>query len=363
MLSVSELGMSAGNFSIDNISLAVPDGCCHVLLGGNGNGKTLILEAIAGLRPIKKGNIWVGDRNITNEPPENRAMSYVPQDLALFPHLTVGKNILYSQMFRKNQTRTNAEISQIIKYLHLDNILRRPIHNLSGGERQRVALARAFVTTNSVLLLDEPFSALNFTMKRSLWELLSDMKIKYNLSILLVTHDLEEACFLADYISVLFRGKLFQTGVKDEIINHPNSIEVTKMVGHYNYFPGEIVAGDGNKDCIIYIDGLSANIHAKDVGLKPGDEVVAAIKTSDIKIVDLEKDNGSYPCNIFYCSIKKKFGTSQYQQIVLKSDNHKSNIIVDIYQKDIDNFQIGQKVKVYIPTNSILVFQKNNEEI
>lgn len=361
MLRISNLSMSAGNFYVDNISLSVPDGCCHVLLGGTGNGKTLILETVAGLRPIKSGNIWADERDITNEPPENRAISYVPQDLALFPHLSVEKNILYSQRFKKNQSRTNDEIMQIIKYLHLENILHRSIHNLSGGERQRVALARAFATSNKVLLLDEPFSALHYTMKRSLWELLSDMQKKYNLPILLVTHDLEEAYFLADYISVLFKGKLLQTGTKSDIFNSPNSIEVTKITGHYNYFLGKILNSKGN-DCLVFCDNLGANFQTKNTGFKPGDEVVTAIRTSNIDLINLDNDNLSDSPNLVNCQIKKIYDTSHFQQIILKPDNQIDNesddIIVDIYdKKNVRGFEIGQKVIASFPMCSVFVFR------
>lgn len=362
MLRVSDLCMSAGNFLINNITLSVPDGCCHVLLGGTGNGKTLILETIAGLRPIKSGNIMLEESDITNEPPENRSISYVSQDLALFPHLTVEKNIFYSQRFKKNQSRTNEEIMQIIKYLHLEVILHRSIQNLSGGERQRVALARAFATANKVLLLDEPFSALHYTMKRSLWELLSDMLKRYNLPTLLVTHDLEEACFLADYISVLYKGKLLQTDTKDDIFSNPKSIEVTKITGHYNYFTGKVLKKVDN-GCLVYIDNLGGEFHTNNTVLKPGDEVLIAIRTSDIDITVSENENLSNPVNMVPCQIKKMNDTSHFQQIVLTPDNQVSgksdHFIADVYNRNnVRGFKIGQKVIAYFPGSSIFVFNE-----
>jgi ABC-type sugar transport system ATPase subunit len=228
MLQINDLNMSAGNFSVNNINLSVPDGCCHALLGGTGNGKTLILESIAGLRPIKSGEILVDERNITKEFPENRFISYVPQDLALFPHLNVEQNIFYSKRFKKSQGRNNEEIQEIIKRLQIEDIMHRSIKNLSGGEQQRVALARAFASGNKVLLLDEPFSALHSAMKRTLWNMLLDIQKRYKLSILMVTHDLEEASFLADYVSILHNGRILQTGTKKDVFKNPAHIEVTK---------------------------------------------------------------------------------------------------------------------------------------
>jgi ABC-type Fe3+/spermidine/putrescine transport system ATPase subunit len=194
-----------------------------VRLGGTGNGKPLILETIAGLRHMTSGKIRINDIDITKLPPEKRSISYVPQDLALFPHLNVMRNIFYSQRFKKERQGDGQEISDIIKSLQLEGLMNRTIHNLSGGEQQRVALARALASGNRVLLLDEPFSALHYTLKRTLWSLLSDMKKRYKMAILMVTHDLDEAFFLADHISVLYQGRILQTGTKEEIINSPST--------------------------------------------------------------------------------------------------------------------------------------------
>ncbi len=361
MLQINKLCMSAGNFSVDNISLSVPDGCCHVLLGGTGNGKTLILETIAGLRPITDGEIWINGNNITKESPENRFISYVPQDLALFPHLNVEKNIFYSQRFKENKSRTNKEIWEIIECMQIENILHRFIRNLSGGEQQRVALARAFATGNKVLLLDEPFSALHFTMKRALWDLLLDMQKKYNLSILLVTHDLEEAFFLADYISVLHQGKVLQTGTKQDILNNPNSIEVTKITGHYNYLPGEVVNIIGTK-CLVNFSKLGAKLLiGKNITLKPGDKVIMAIRTNNIDIIPSCGGYLSESLNTVSCRIKNLYETSHYRQIVLTTDmqidKNRDEIVVSIYDKNTIKLEIGQKVTASFPEDSILIFK------
>lgn len=362
MLQINKLCISAGTFRVDNISLSVPDGYCHVLLGGTGNGKTLILETIAGLRPITSGEIWKNGNNITKESPENRFISYVPQDLALFPHLNVEKNIFYSQRFKENQSRTNKEIWEIVECMQIENIMHRFIRNLSGGEQQRVALARAFATGNKVLLLDEPFSALHFTMKRSLWGLLSDMQKKYNLSILLVTHDLEEAFFLADYISVLHQGKILQTGTKKDISNNPNGIEVTKITGHYNYFSGEIVNITGTK-CLVNFKELGAEfLIEKKMAIEPGDAVMMAIRTNNIDIIPFCGGCLSESINTVSCRVKNIYETSHYRQIILTADlrvdQTRDEIVVSIYdQNNTIGLEIGQKVIASFPEDSILIFK------
>lgn len=139
MLQINNLSMSASNFSVNNITLAVPNGCCHVLLGETGNGKTLILESIAGLRPIKSGEILADERKITEDFPENRFISYVPQYLALFPHLNVEKNIFYPKRFKKNHGRSDEEIQELIKCLQIENIM----HKVNKKfKRRRAATCR-----------------------------------------------------------------------------------------------------------------------------------------------------------------------------------------------------------------------------
>lgn len=361
MFRINDLCMSAGNFSVKDISLSVPEGCCHVLLGGTGNGKTLILETIAGLRPIASGEIWTDEHNITRRSPEKRFISYVPQDLSLFPHLNVEKNIFYSQRFKKNQSRTSKEISEIIECMQLEGILHRTIHNLSGGEQQRVALVRAFASGNKVLLLDEPFSALHYTMKRTLWSLLSDMQKKYGLSTLLVTHDLKEAFFLADDVSVLHQGRILQTGTKEDVFYNPNSIEVTKITGHYNYFSGKVLDVIDNH-CVIEFAKLETNMRIKNNGLKPHDEVCMAIRTSNIEIIPACSDLSATP-NTIISKIKSIYETSHYQQLVLVLDkqvhHNRDDILVDAYvKKNMKKFEIGQKVIVSFPEDAIHVFKE-----
>lgn len=361
MLRIENLNMSAGDFSVNNISLSVPDGSCHVLLGGTGNGKTLILESIAGLRPITDGEIWTDDFNITKEPPEKRFVSYVPQDLALFPHLNVEKNIFFSQRFKGNHSRTTKEINEIIECMQLKSILHRSVHYLSGGEQQRVALVRAFASGNKLLLLDEPFSALDITMKRVLWGLLSDMQKKYNLSILMVTHDLDEACFLSDYISVLHQGTILQTGKKEDVFNNPNSVEVTKITGHYNYLSGNILEVDERHSVVRLDDMPCMNIMVKNSRLAPGEKVTMAIRTSKIEILPYDSVSSNLS-NTMVCQIKNIYETIHYQQIVVTPNNQKDkmkdDIVIDIYdRKSFNRFEKGQTVTIYFPADEIYMFR------
>ncbi len=234
MLEVKNLCVSAGAMKIDSITISIPEGGCHVLLGATGNGKTVLLETIAGIRSAESGQIIAGDRDITGLPANLRHIGYVPQNLSLFPHLSVKENIYFSWRFKKNISDAyKEEMADICGMLEIDKLLDRSIGNLSGGERQRVALARALANDHKILLLDEPFTALHQMLKIELWSMIKDLKKKYGLTILLVTHDLDECDFLADTISVIHEGRILQTGTKDTVMKRPRNRIAADLLGYF----------------------------------------------------------------------------------------------------------------------------------
>jgi ABC-type sugar transport system ATPase subunit len=247
LIKVAELSVRAGGFSLSDISLQGDPSSCHVLLGPTGSGKTLLLESIIGLRKPDQGQILLDGRNITGLPAERRGLAYVPQDLALFPHLTVRENILYPRRIRGSEQNTeNGMVREIIESLDIGHVLNRAVSHLSGGERQRTALARAVASGCRTLVLDEPLSALHQSLKRELWFLVKDIQKRYALTILMVTHDLQEAFFLGDTLSILIDGKLYQQGAKGDVYRYPNSRAVAEFLGISNLFraKGPEVSGD-----------------------------------------------------------------------------------------------------------------------
>ncbi len=237
MLEVAGLSVRAGGFSLSNISLQGDPTSCHVLLGPTGSGKTLLLESIIGLRKPDKGKILLDDKNIIGLPAERRGLAYVPQDLALFPHLTVRENILYPLRIRGSKQKIeDGIVRELIASLDIRHVLDRAVAHLSGGERQRTALARAVASGCRTLVLDEPLSALHQSLKRELWLVLKGIQRRYDLTILMVTHDLHEAFFLGDTLSILIDGKLHQQGAKEEVYRRPNSRAVAKFLGISNLF-------------------------------------------------------------------------------------------------------------------------------
>ncbi len=248
MIEINGLSVQMKGFSLKDISLKVQTGSCHCLIGPTGCGKTTLLEAILGLRRLQKGKVLLDGKDITDLPVHERGFSYVPQDLAIFPHLSVEENIVYGIRHStvSNKKDRYDEAIKMANSLGIAHLLKRKAVNLSGGERQRVALARALAPGHRYLLLDEPLSALHEGIKKELWFLLKELQKKYHLTILMVSHDIEETFFLADFVSVMIEGVIHQTDKRDVVYQYPLNLEVAKFFGIKNIFKAEIIGKEGS---------------------------------------------------------------------------------------------------------------------
>lgn len=221
MLSVNSISLKAGSFAIRNLSFEVRKGEYFFILGRSGSGKSMTLEAIAGLRKIHEGTIVLHEREITRLALNQRKVGLVFQSLALFPHLSVAQNIAFPLRQMKMTTsmmdRTTREMAE---RLAISDLLNRRPGSLSGGEHQRVALARTLVMKPNILLLDEPLSSVDILLKEELIEVLKDIH-QTGQTILHVTHDYYEVKALADRIAIMENGQIMQTGTRDEIIQNP----------------------------------------------------------------------------------------------------------------------------------------------
>jgi len=230
---------------LDGVALEAEAGSLTAILGASGSGKTTLLRLIAGFDRADAGTIELGGRMVegprTFVPPERRGIGYVPQDGALFPHLTVGGNVAFGL---RNGRRAAAErVEELLELVGLAGFEKRVPHQLSGGERQRVALARALAADPSLVLLDEPFSSLDVelrtTMRREVVEVLRSTGV----TAILVTHDQDEALSIADRVAVLQHGTIVQCDEPAVLYTHPVNAEVARFVGHGNLLLGRLENG------------------------------------------------------------------------------------------------------------------------
>ena len=255
MIDIKDLRVDLGDFILSDVTLSINEGEYFVILGPTGAGKTVLLESIAGLYPIKSGVISLRGKDVTTLEPEERQVCIVYQDHALFPHLSVRENILFGLKMRKEkQAKMNSRLDWVVMLLGIDQLLHRKPETLSGGERQKVALARAIITEPKLLLIDEPLSALDPETRENVQQELRKLHKELSITILHVTHDFEEAIALGDRIAVIGEGQLKQVGTPEEIFRHPNSEFVARFAMTRNIYRGEATRKE-NGDYTINIDG------------------------------------------------------------------------------------------------------------
>ena len=234
----------AGHTAVRGVSIAVEAGEFLTLLGPSGCGKTTLLRMIAGFESVTRGDIFIAGERKTDSPPYRRPLGMVFQNLALFPHLTVGENVAYGLKVRRRDGATIArEVAAALELVGLGPLAGRAVHQLSGGQRQRVALARALVVKPAVLLLDEPLGALDLKLRRQLQVELKNLQKRVGTTFVFVTHDQEEALSMSDRIAVMNGGKVEQLSSAKEIYDRPRTAFVASFVGDNNMFSAERVSG------------------------------------------------------------------------------------------------------------------------
>jgi len=238
MLEIKNISKKLGRFSISDISLVVENDDYYILLGASGAGKSVLLEIIAGLIKPDSGSILLNGKDITTLAVEKRKTGLIFQSPAIFPHLTVKQNIAYPLKHPKSKT-AQIQIDKLAEQMNISHLLGQKPTILSGGELQRLALARALAAEPVMLLLDEPFSAVDTPMKSELRGLLRELN-KQGLPILHVTHDFEEAIALATTMAIIENGIIIQTGSANEILTNPKSGFAAGFSGEHNFFKATI---------------------------------------------------------------------------------------------------------------------------
>ncbi|OBF76522.1 sulfate ABC transporter ATP-binding protein [Mycobacterium sp. 852002-51613_SCH5001154] len=232
-----------GDFvALDNVDFVVPSGSLTALLGPSGSGKSTLLRAIAGLDQPDSGTITINGHDVTRVPPQRRGIGFVFQHYAAFKHLTVRDNVAYGLKIRKRpKAEVKAKVDNLLEVVGLSGFQNRYPNQLSGGQRQRMALARALAVDPQVLLLDEPFGALDAKVREDLRAWLRRLHDEVHVTTVLVTHDQAEALDVADRIAVLNHGRIEQVGSPTEVYDAPASAFVMSFLGAVSTLNGNLV--------------------------------------------------------------------------------------------------------------------------
>lgn len=246
---IDNVSKSFGSFeALKNISIDIESGELIALLGPSGSGKTTLLRILAGLEGLDDGAIYFDGQNITEIGPKERGIGFVFQHYALFRHMTVFENIAYGLKVRPRKTRPSKadiakKVHELLALVKLENLADRYPSQLSGGQKQRVALARALAVEPKVLLLDEPFGALDAKVRKELRRWLRKLHNEFHVTSIFVTHDQEEALDVASRIIVMNNGAIEQIGTPAEVYEHPSSPFVYDFLGNVNLFQGRLHNG------------------------------------------------------------------------------------------------------------------------
>jgi len=276
MIRIVDLSIRLLDFRLKNIHLEIQENEFFMLMGPTGAGKTVLLEAVAGLIPAERGKVLIHGEDVTRLPSEKRRVGLVYQDHALFPHLKVLENITYGLRFHGiPKEEGEKRLRRLIELLDIGHLMGRLPVNLSGGEKQRVALARALIVRPRVLLLDEPLSALDPGFREEIRNALKNLHENTDTTFLMVTHDFGEALALADRGAVIDNGAIGQVGDIHEIFQRPCSCSVADFVGMKNLFEARFQDGAAEVCGIRMRINEAPEKHHRYVAIRPEDITVA----------------------------------------------------------------------------------------
>jgi spermidine/putrescine transport system ATP-binding protein len=276
--------------ALHNINLSIANGEFLTLLGPSGCGKTTILRLISGFESPSRGELLLNGEDITDAAPERRQVNTVFQNYALFPHMSVWDNVAFGlKMQRRSRAEISDRVSEVLRRVHMEALADRKPRQLSGGQQQRVAIARAIVNNPLLLLLDEPFSALDFKLRKQMQLEIKHLQRQIGITFVFVTHDQEEAFAMSDRVAVMNEGEIRQIGSSQEIYEEPENLFVAHFVGEINVLEATITSrlDDG---------AYTANVEGKDFKLRSkrefeaGEDVKVLLRPEDL-IVYLENEH------------------------------------------------------------------------
>jgi len=338
----------SGDFvALHGIDLDVRSNEFFTLLGPSGCGKTTLLRMIAGFEEPTAGRITLDGEDVTGLPPHQRHVNTVFQNYALFPHMTIGQNIAFGLRMRGvRPDRIRARVTEMLELVQLPDLADRAPDQLSGGQQQRIALARALANEPSVLLLDEPLSALDFKLRRGMRLELKRLQRETGITFVFVTHDQQEALEMSDRVAVMSAGRVQQIGSPDAIYEHPRNRFVADFIGETNFLPIEQAIRDGDHVRCRLRDGNHLRV-AGDNWSGEGDDPVLAVRP-EATIVVPAGEVDEQACTIAGVVVERVYQGTSVAYHVRIGDGDSLIARPSIRDEKALDFAVGESVGVHV---------------
>jgi spermidine/putrescine ABC transporter ATP-binding subunit len=325
--------------AVDNVDLQIYAGEIFSLLGPSGCGKTTLLRIVAGLETVDQGQVLIDNSVVNNVPPYRRDCSIVFQQLALFPHLTVTKNIAFGLERRKLPIEEiNTRIAEMLKLMRLEGLENRRPQQLSGGQQQRVALARSLVLKPKILLLDEPLASLDRKLRKEMQIELRRVQKKVKTTFLYVTHDQKVALSLSDRIGIMHNGEVIQIGKARDIYEYPRKAFVASFMGAVNLFYGKVTDVRDGKVQLDTRDGIMVFAKERD-DMRREDITGVAVHPEVIEVI--EKKAQIQAANVFEGRIREIFYQGDFVEMTVELEG--SGQLMTVHQ----NKRAGHELSCY----------------
>ncbi len=335
-----------------------------VLFGPSGSGKTTLFKCISGITEPDSGKITVGNKvyydkdQKINLPIQKRNLGYVFQNYTLFPHMSVRKNIECGLKGWEKKDR-EERVMEMLSLLHIEELEMRYPSQLSGGQKQRVALARALAPKPGILLLDEPFSALDMEIRTKLAEKIKTLQKKIKIPLLFITHNLEEAFLLADRILILHGGEVQQFGTPEEIFYHPENRHVAELIGMSNIFDeAEVERYDEESKSIVLKSG-DMTIRVSSINFKPGEKVSWGIHPENITLLLPDSGSEDQDENIYSAHVTNILNKGPRKRIKLKLIRQNKTLTAEVPAQFFDSMKLhaGSLCLVKLEMSKVVEFR------
>ena len=342
--------------ALDDINLEVKDGDFYFLLGPSGCGKTTLLKVIAGLELPTKGSVTIAGKDVTMLPANHRNTATVFQEWALFPHMNVYDNIAFGlRMMKVSRSEVKKKVSELLDLFRMTGFEKRFPFQLSGGQQQRIAMARALAIEPDVLLLDEPLSNLDLTLRQQMRVELVRLHKEIQKTFIYVTHDQTEALSMATQIAVMGVGEIEQIDTPEQIYKHPVNEYVAKFIGEANELHGTVQKTDSR---IIFKTDSGIKLHAtiKNEDTLNSNKVVCIIRPEHIKILS---ESAPKPANYFEATIDNYSYLGKQIRLWVKLNPSGDILFVDIFAEELDEVRRGKPLTVGFDSMHTICFEGN----